>query len=93
MLTRSVSCWHSTQGEISGTVKQEHQNKHGEKFGAIFHGMWNNWAAGLMRTNEFRELFGDTEQVELLNARIGGGFHWLIDRSRAQPPCGELACA
>ena len=63
---------------MSDKVKQNHQDKLGEEFGAVFHGLWNDWAWGLMRTQEFRKLFNNAEDVELLNAISGGGFLWDI---------------
>ena len=53
---------------MSDTVRQEYEDKLGAEFGAVFHGLWNDWAWGLMRANEFRELFGSAENVGLLNA-------------------------
>ena len=63
---------------MSDKLKQEYQDKLGEEFGAVFHGLRNDWAWGLMRTQEFRELFSNAEDVELLNAISGGGFLWDI---------------
>ncbi|MCY4585393.1 MAG: hypothetical protein OXB98_05070 [Bryobacterales bacterium] len=63
---------------MSDKLKQEYQNKLGEEFGAVFHGLRNDWAWGLMRTKEFRELFSNAEDVELLNSISGGGFLWDI---------------
>ena len=55
------------------SVKQEYMDKLGKKAGALFYGLWNNWAMGLVRIKEFRELFGNTTDIELLNS-IGGDF-------------------
>ena len=63
---------------MSDKVKQEYVDKLGEEFGAVFHGLWNDWAWGVMRTQEFRVLFNNAEDVELLNAISGGGFLWDI---------------
>ena len=63
---------------MSDTVRQEYEDKLGAEFGAVFHGLWNDWAWGLMRANEFRELFGSAENVGLLNAISGGGFIWDV---------------
>ena len=68
----------SDKVEQSDKVKQEYQDKLGEEFGAVFHGLWNDWAWGVMRTKEFRELFSNAEDVGLLNAISGGGFLWDI---------------
>ena len=62
--------------EMSDTVRQEYQDKLGAKFGAVFCDLRNDWASGLVRANEFRELFSNAERVELLNAISGGGFLW-----------------
>ena len=50
----------------------------GTEFGAAFYSLQNDWTWGLMRINEFRELFGRAEDVELLNAITGGGLTWDI---------------
>ena len=63
---------------MSDTVKQEYQDKLGAEFGAVFCGLRNDWASGLVRANEFRELFSNAERVKLLNAISGGGFLWDI---------------
>ena len=63
---------------MSDKLKQEYQDKLGEEFGAVFHGLRNDWAWGVMRTKEFRKLFSNAEDVELLNAISGGGFLWDI---------------
>ena len=31
---------------MNDKVKQNHQDKLGEEFGAVFHGLWNDWAWG-----------------------------------------------
>ena len=63
---------------MNNTVRREHQDKLGEEFGGVYHGLWNDWAWGLMRIQEFRELFGNASHVELLNAITGGGFLWDV---------------
>ena len=63
---------------MNDKVKQKYQDKLGETFGAVFHGLWNDWAWGVMRAQEFRELFSNKEDVELLNAISGEGFLWDI---------------
>ena len=63
---------------MNDKVKQKYQDKLGEKFGAVFHGLRNDWAWGVMRAQEFRELFSNKDHVELLNAISGGGFLWDI---------------
>ena len=60
--------------QTSDKVKQKYQNKLGEEFGAVFHGLWNDRAWAWIRLQEYRELFGNTEHVELLNALTGGAF-------------------
>lgn len=64
--------------QMSDKVKQKYQNKLGEEFGAVFHGLRNDRALALMRLQEYRELFGSNEHVELLNAISGGAFLWDI---------------
>ena len=66
--------------EMSDTVEQEYQGKLGAEFGAVFNGLRNDWATGLVRFNEFRELFSKAQQVELLNSISGGGFIRDIQR-------------
>lgn len=66
--------------QMSDKVKQKYQNKLGEEFGAVFHGLRNDRALALMRLQEYRELFGSNEHVELLNAISGGAFLWDIQR-------------
>ena len=63
---------------MSDTVKQEYEEKLGEEFGGVFHRLWNDWAWGVLRIQEFRALFNNAEDVELLNAISGGGFLWDI---------------
>lgn len=63
---------------MGDTVKREHQDKLGEEFGAVYHGLWNDWAWSLMRIQEFRELFSTAEHVKLLNTITGGGFLWDV---------------
>ena len=60
--------------QTSDKVKQKYQNKLGQEFGAVFHGLWNDRAWAWIRLQEYRELFGNTEHVELLNALTGGAF-------------------
>ena len=54
-------------------VKQKYMDKLGNEFGAIFHGLQNDWAVGLVRIKEFRKLFDNTTHIELLEA-LGVGF-------------------
>ena len=60
--------------EMSDKVKQKYQNKLGEEFGLVFHGLWKDWILALMRMQEYIELFSNTEHVKLLNAITGGVF-------------------
>lgn len=62
------------------TVKREYQNKLGEEFGSIFHALMNDWCLGKMRIEEFRLLFGNVEDLKLLNAITGGGFLYDIQK-------------
>ena len=64
---------------MSDKTKREYQEKLGNELGAIFYGLWHDWVSGLVRSNEFRELFSNDAHVELLNA-IGGGFMWDIQQ-------------
>ena len=63
---------------MSDKIRQEYQEKLGVEFGAVFDGLRNEWAAGKMRSDEFRELFSNAEDVGLLNAISGGGFIWDV---------------
>ena len=58
----------------AGAMREEYQTRFGEEFAAIYYALRNDWAAGLWRLGEYRELFGDAENVELLNATGDGGF-------------------
>ena len=31
---------------MNDTVRREHQDKLGEEFGTVYHGLWNDWARG-----------------------------------------------
>ncbi len=64
--------------EMSDEVKRAFQKKLGEEFGAVFHGLRNEWAGAKMRSDEYRELFRKPEDVRLLNAVCGGGFTWDV---------------
>ena len=59
-------------------VRERYQAQLGKEFGAVFHGLWHEWAWSLARRDEFRELFTRAEDVSLLNALTGGGFTWNI---------------
>ena len=50
---------------------KRYQEKLGEKFGAIFHGVSYDWANGLVRLNEYRALFGDPANIEFINTFSG----------------------
>ena len=52
---------------MSDELKRDHQEKLGEKFGAIFNGVSYDCANGLVRLNEYRALFGDPANVEFIN--------------------------
>ena len=58
----------------AGAMREEYQTRFGEEFATIYYALRNDWAAGLWRLGEYRELFGDAENVELLNAIGDGGF-------------------
>ncbi len=58
----------------------QYEDKLGREFSMIFHSLNNDWASALVRYKEFRELFGATERVHLLNA-IGGGLFWDIQQT------------
>lgn len=64
--------------EMSDEAKEAFQKKLGEEFGAVFHGLRNEWAGAKMRSDEYRELFRKPEDVRLLNAVCGGGFIWDV---------------
>ncbi len=66
---------------MSNTSKeslQQYRAQLGTEFGTAFHGLFNDWALGLMRLKEFRELFSCKEDVALLNRLTGGSFTWDI---------------
>ena len=69
---------HMEMNETSEDLRQHYQSQLGTEFGAAFHGLRNDWAWGLMRVNEFRNLFTRADDVALLNAITGGGFTWDI---------------
>ena len=49
---------------------KRYQEKLGEKFGTIFHGVSYDWANGLVRLNEYRALF-DPANIEFINTFSG----------------------
>ena len=59
---------------------EHHKTQLGSEFGTAFHGLYSEWAWGLIRLNEYRELFSREEDVVLLNALTGGAFTWDIQR-------------
>ena len=63
---------------MSNTATQAYHEKLGGEFGAVFGGLWNEWAGAKMRSDEYRELFSNAEDVRLLNAVSGGGFIWDV---------------
>ena len=63
---------------VAEPLREHYQAQLGTELGAAFHGLRNEWAWGLLRLNEFRELFSNAEDVELMNALTGGGFTWDI---------------
>ena len=64
--------------ESGDDIRERYRAQLGTEFGDAFHGLWNQWVWGLLRRDEFRELFTRTEDVSLLNALTGGGFTWDI---------------
>ena len=48
--------------ETTEPLRERYQAQLGTEFGAAFHGLRNDWAWGLMRANEFRELFSRAEK-------------------------------
>ena len=67
---------HGTGDEIL----EQYKSQLGNEFGTAFHRLWNEWAWSLVRLKEFRELFGNVENVALLNALTGGAFTWDIQQ-------------
>ena len=57
----------------------QHADKLGRKFSAVFCSLYNDWGSCLVRYKEFRELFGDSDRVKLLNA-IGSGLFWDVQQ-------------
>ena len=66
--------------ESGEATRRRYQDELGEEFGAAFYGLWSEWVWGLMRLNEFRVLFSRSENVDLLNAVVGGNLTWDIQR-------------
>ena len=64
--------------QSSQDVLERYRKQLGTEFGDTFHGLCNAWAWGLMRRDEFRELFTDAGDVALLNTLAGGAFTWDI---------------
>ena len=60
-------------------LKQEYVDKMGPERGAAFYALYCEWAEGLERYKEFKELFGTKKRVDLLNI-LGKGFFWDIQR-------------
>ena len=56
-----------------------YEDKLGREFSMVFHSLENDWASALVRYQEFPELFGTTERVNLLNA-IGGALFWDVQQ-------------
>ncbi len=54
-------------------------DKLGRNFSMVFHSLYNDWVSCLVRYKEFRELFGDSDRVKLLNA-IGSGLFWDVQQ-------------
>lgn len=54
-------------------TKLRYEQKLGTEFGAVFYGLYSNWASARVRYKEFRILFNSRENVELLNG-VGGYF-------------------
>ena len=65
---------------MSENPKQRYQRELGQEFGLVFDGLWRHWSHGWVRLSEIRNLFGNAEQVELLNAMTGGAFLWDIQQ-------------
>ena len=65
---------------MSEEIKRNYQKQLGVEFGEIFYRLEVHWVYGLLRIKEFRELFGDPERVELLNAVTGGAFLWDVQQ-------------
>ena len=55
-------------------VRREFQEKLGEEFGTIYYALWNEWARCQERSVEFGNLFGNSEDIALLDAISNGGF-------------------
>lgn len=61
------------------TRMTQYEDSLGREFSMIFHRLNNDWASALVRYKEFRELFGATEGMDLVNA-IGGGLFWDVQQ-------------
>ena len=58
----------------------QYEDKLGRKFSMIFHGLFNEWGAAVVRYKEFRELFGDGDRIRLLNCHRRPVFHGTFSR-------------
>ena len=65
---------------MSEKEKREYQDKLGEKLGAVFYGVQNDWLTALIRLREYRLLFTDPNAVKLLNSVSSGGFMWDVQQ-------------
>ena len=59
---------------MTNKLKREYQERLGEKLGAVFHDLLDDWAQALARLQEYRALFGDPARIEFLNTISGGAF-------------------
>ena len=55
---------------MSDEPKRDHQEKLGKKFGAIFNGVLDDWANGLVRLNEYKALF-DPAHIKFISTFSG----------------------
>lgn len=67
------------EGVLKRLSLPQNADKLGREFSMIFHSLYNDWGSCVVRYKEFRELFGDSDRVKLLNA-IGSGFFWDVQQ-------------
>lgn len=57
----------------AGQTLEYNKEQMGEEFGIVFYKLNNVWSYALIKSQEFRLLYSDRENLELINA-IGGRF-------------------
>ena len=70
-------------------LRQKHIDALGESFGRVYHAVWTDWCSAMVRYEELRELFGDQEQVALLNS-VAPGFFGDVQQLFGRISCSTL---